>query len=319
MAKAENLQELLILRRHNRDYMDSITRIPGSAPGWKNGDGDTRVIVFVPRKTKVKWLPGTRAIRDKLDALGGLHRLPDVREDSERHRLHDVDLVNAASTAFSGETRLTTRKEPQGSPLLSRRSRVILLEQSSGWTETAMPGARLYRACGWYGTMGYFATGASGNHEFITSKHVVGKKGDLLLFQAEGGMELGRVKRVVEQIACEARFPGIVNAPDASCKIDHAFAELPSDFSFSDIEPRSAPGNNRDNIVLAELGDPLPLDRKAPLPSHPRCCVKQEGGEKRKAGQHLQNGRRNEDGNDDVLCCHRNLRVFLAVRLRQRR
>ena len=318
MAKAENLQEFLILRSRNRDYMDSITQLPGSAPGWKNRDGDTRVIVFVPRKIKVKRLPGTRATRDELDALGGLHCLPDVREGGERRRFHDVNSMNATSTAFSGETRLTTRKETTGSPLLSRRSRLILLEQLSGWAESAMPAARLYRACGWCGTLGYFAIDASDNQEFIKNQHVAGKKGDLLLFQAEGGMELGRVKRVVEQIACEARFPGIVNAPEASRKIDHAFAELPSEFSFSDVEPRSTPDNDQDNIVLAELGDPLPLDCKKPLSSHSRCQAKNDGGEKQKARQHLRNGGRNENGNGDILCCHRNLRVFLAVRLRQR-
>ena len=318
MTKAENLQEFLILRKHTRDYMDSITQHSGRAPGWKNGDGDTRVIVFVPRKIKVKWLPGTQAIRDELDALGGLHCLPDVSEGGERHRLHDVSLMNATNTAFSGKTRLTTRKETSGSPLLSRRSRVILLQQLSGWTESAMPGARFYRANGWYGTLVYFATDTPDHQEFIKNQHVVGKKGDLLLFQAEGGMELGRVKQVVEQIACEARFPGIVNAPEASCKIDHAFADLPSEFSFSDIDSRFTPDDDRDNIVLAELGDPLPLDCQGPLSSHSRCCVNQEGGEKQKAGIHIRNGRRNEDGSGDVLCCHRNLRVFLAVRLRQR-
>ena len=318
MAKAENPHEFLILRRHDRDYMDSITQIPGSAPGLKNGNGDTRVIVLVPRKIKMKWLPGTQAIRDKLDALEGLHYPPDVLKGGERHRLHDVNSMNAANSAFFGETRLATRKEPQGSPLLSRRSRVILLQQLSGWTESAMPGARLYRACGWYGTMGYFVIDTLDNQEFIKNQHVVGKNGDLLLFQAEGGIEFGRVKRVVEQIACEAQFPGIVNAPEASCKIDHAFADLPSDFFFSDIEPRSTPDNNRDNIVLAELGDPLPLDCEEPLPSHSHCYVKQEGGKKQKARKHLQNARRDKDGSGDVLCCHRNLRVFLAVRFRQR-
>ncbi len=318
MAKAENPQELLILRKHDRDYMDSITQLPGSAPGWKNRDGDTRVTVLVPRKTKVKWLPGTQATRDELDALGGLHCLPDVREGGERHRFHGVGLMNTTNTAFSGETRLTTRKESQGSPLPSRRSRVILLEQWSDWAETAMPGARVCRADGWYGTLGYFAIDASDNHEFIKNQYVVGKKGDLLLFQAEGGMELGRVKRVVEQIACEARFPEIVNAPEASCKIDNAFAELPSEFSFSDIEPRSTPDDDRDNIVLAELGDPLPLDCQEPLSSHSHCQAKNDGEEKQKAGKHIRNGRRNEDGNGNILCCHRNLRVFLAVRLRRR-
>lgn len=318
MAKAENLQELLILRRHNRDYLDSITQIPASAPGWKNGDGDTRVIVFVPRKTKVKRLPGTQATRDELDALGSLNYLPDIREGGERRHFHGVNSMNAANAAFSGETRLTTRKETTGSPLLPRRSRVIQLQQLSGWTESAMPGAQLYRADGWFGTMGYFAIDNSDNHEFIKNEHVAGKKGDLLLFQAEGGMELGRMKRVVEQIAGEARFPGIVNAPEASCKIDHAFAELPSDFSFSDIEPRSTPDDDRDNIVLAELGDPLPLDYKMPLPSHSHCQAKNDGGEKQKARIHIRNVRRNENGNGSILCCHRNLRVFLAVRLRQR-
>ena len=318
MAKAENLQEFLILRRHDRDYMDSITQFSGSAPGWKNGDRDTRVIVLVPRKLKVKWLPGTQAIRDELDALGGQQCLPDVREGGERHRFHDVDLMSATNTAFSGETRLATRKETTGSPLLSRRSRVILLEQLSGWTEFAMPGAQLYRADGWYGTLGYFAIDTPDNHEFITSKHVVGKKGDLLLFQAEGGMELGRVKRVVEQIACETRFPGIVNAPEASCKIDHAIADLPSDFFFSDIEPRFTPDNDQDNIVLAELGDPVPLDFKMPLSSHSRYQAKNDGGEKQKARIHIRNGGRNENGNGNILCGHRNLWVFLAVRLRQR-
>ena len=260
MAEAKNLRELLILRDHNRDYINSITDNLGSALGLKNGVGDPCVIVFVPRKIQKKWLPSAQVVKDKLEAPGHLHCPVDVVEGSEYLSSGDVNLVDVTGAVYARVARLVTRQELLGSPPLSSRGRVSLLEQLRGWSETVMPGAQLYHANGWYGTLGCFARDASGALGFITNKHVAGEVGDLLAFPEEGGIALGRVKRVAEQIADDMRFPGIVDEPEASYTIDCAFAELQSGFLSSDIEPRLPVVNGQDEVEFVELGEPLPLD-----------------------------------------------------------
>lgn len=227
--------------------------------GLKNGDGDPCVIVFVPRKIDEKWLSTAQVIKDKLEAPGGLHCPLDVVEGSKYDHSYDVNLLDVTLASF-GHTDIVTRQDFLGPPPLSSRGRVNLLEELRGWANTITPGAQLYHPGGWYGTLGCFAKEASGNLGFITNKHVAGEVGDRLAFPQKGGIELGRVKRVVEQIADEVRFPGVVDDPVAFYTIDCAFAELSSDFALSDIEPRLPLVNDRDDVVLADLGEPLSLD-----------------------------------------------------------
>ena len=63
MAQAENLRELLIIREHENDYIQSINANLGSAIGLKNGDGDPCVIIFVPQKIAKKWMPESEIIK----------------------------------------------------------------------------------------------------------------------------------------------------------------------------------------------------------------------------------------------------------------
>ncbi len=256
---AETLRELLMLRDHNRDYIDSITHNLGSALGLKNGDGEPCVIVFVPRKVHKKWLPSAQVIKDEIEAPGGLRCPLDVVEGGKYDSYYDVNLLDVADASY-GSVNLVARQDLLGPPSLSSRGRVILLEQLRGWTEAVMPGAQLYHPDGWYGTLGCFAQDASGNVGFITNKHVAGTVGDVLEFPEPGGIELGRVKHGVERIADHVRFPGVVNDPQAYFTIDCAFAELLTGFPLSDIEPRLPLVNDNDDVVLATLGDPLALD-----------------------------------------------------------
>ena len=259
MTKAKNLRELLILRDHNRDYIDSITDNLGSALGLKNGHGDPCVIVFVPSKIKKKWLPSAQVIKNKLKAPGNLQCPLDVVEGSKYSTFDDVNLVDVTNAVY-GSANVISRQELLGSPPLSGFGRVKLLEYLRGWAESITPGAQLFHPKGWFGTLGCFAKDDSGNLGFITNKHVAGEIGDKLFFPTEGGIELGQVKQAVDQIADEMRFPGIVNEPEAFYTIDCAFVKLPSNFSLSDIEPRLPLVNNKDDVVLTDLGKPLPLD-----------------------------------------------------------
>ena len=263
---AKNLRELLLLRDHNRQYIDSVTDNLGSALGLKNGDGEPCIIVFVPRKIKKKWLPNSKVIRDRLEAPNGLRCPVDVVEGSKYEPYNDVNLIDVTDADAVGSASLVTRRELLGPPPLSSCGRVTLLELLRGWTETVTPGAQVchpgggYGKLGGYGTLGCFARDPSGKLGFITNKHVAGQQGDVLYFPSKDGIEVGRVKRVFDHIADEARFPGIVDEPEASYKIDCAFAELPSGFPPSDIEPRLPIVNDKDKVVLAELGEPLGLD-----------------------------------------------------------
>lgn len=261
MAKAKNLRELLIIRDHNRNYIDSITHNLGSALGLKNGYGDPCIIVFVPHKIKKKWLHSAQVIEDKAEGPQGLHCPLDVVQGRNYSSYDDVNLLDVTFGGASGEIPVVTRQDVLGPPPLSSAGRVVLLEQLKGWAETVTPGAQLYHPGNWsYGTLGCFARDASGRFGFITNKHVAGQVGDRLLFPDEDGIVLGRVQQVVDQIADEARFPGVVDEPESVYRIDCAFAELPPNFSLAYIDPRLPLLDHNDKVVLAELGDPLPLD-----------------------------------------------------------
>ncbi len=254
------LRELLIIREHNRAYIDSITHGLGSALGLKNGDGDPCIIVFVPQKINKKWLPSTQIITNRLETPDGLYCPVDVVEGGKYNYLEDVKLLDITDAEYFGSANIVTRQDLLGPPALSSDSRTVLLEKLRGWTETVMPGAQLFHANGWYGTLACFAKDRSGKLGFITNQHVAGNVNDLLLFPAKGGVKLGRVVRTVTQLPDEIRFPGLVDEPVSSYVVDCAFVELLSDFKLTDIEPRLPVIDDEDKIDFVELGDPLPLD-----------------------------------------------------------
>ena len=260
MATARNLRELLTLRYHNRAYLDSIRDNLGSALGLKNGHGDPCVIVFVPRKINAKWLQGTQQIRNRLEAPGGLYCPLDVVEGTKYSPFSDVNLLDVSGADYIGAALVVTRQDLLGSPPLSSPARLRLLETLKGWSATVMPGAQLYHPRGHYGTLGCYAIDPLGKLGFITNKHVAGEVGDHLTFPEEKGVVLGHVKRVVDLIADEVRFPGIVDEPESHYNVDSAFVELLPNLSLDDIEPRLPLIDDQDELTLTNLGSPLPLD-----------------------------------------------------------
>lgn len=258
MAQAVNLRELLIIRQHENDYIQSINANLGSAIGFKNGGGDPCIIIFVPQKIAKKWMPTSEIIKDRLEGPGGLFCPTDIVQGGKKDIFNEFGLVDAWG-ATPRSAPLLSRDDVIGPPPLSTPGRIKLLEELTGWTDVIRPGAQLYHD-GWYGTLGCFGQDSNGNIGLITNKHVAGEVGDMLFFPQKGGVPLSRVSKVFEYLADEVRFPGIVDLPENDYRVDCAFAPLHSDRSTADIDPRVPVLNDADDVEYHELGDPVPLD-----------------------------------------------------------
>lgn len=77
MPEAASLRDLMRIRSHNRELLDSINGNLGTALGFKKPTGESltsqsAIIVFVPEKINPKWIPGSKLIPKKLDGPAGL-------------------------------------------------------------------------------------------------------------------------------------------------------------------------------------------------------------------------------------------------------
>jgi len=62
MAEAKSIKDLMCIRAHNRQFLDSINGNLGTALGFKKKTGEEisqqpAIIVFVPQKINPKWIP----------------------------------------------------------------------------------------------------------------------------------------------------------------------------------------------------------------------------------------------------------------------
>src|SRR5262245_31428586 len=88
MSEAKSLRDLMRIRAHNKEYLDSINGTLGTALGFKKPtDQDITdrpaILVFVPEKINPKWIPESKLIPKKLDGPDGLWCLLDVVEGGQ--------------------------------------------------------------------------------------------------------------------------------------------------------------------------------------------------------------------------------------------
>ncbi len=260
MAKAKNLRELLLIREAERDYINSITGNLGSALGLKNGDGDPCVIVFVEQKIDSKWLMSGQLIKKTLKGPNGLTCPTDVVQGRKYDIHRDIHLLDITPGSRYGYLPTVSRQDFFGPPPLQTAGQIALLEQVRGWSKTITPGAQLYHPNGWLGTLGCFVRKSSGTKGILTNQHVAGPVGSMLYFPNSNGMPVATVRETFELINDEVRFPGIVDEPTAEYRVDCAFAELHPTVDLADLDAKIPILDANDNIVLKELGNPLPLD-----------------------------------------------------------
>ena len=87
MPEARSLRDLMRIRAHNRDFLDSINGTLGTALGYKKRTGEPvsdepAIVVFVPMKINPKWIPASQLIPPSLHGPDGLSCALDVVEGS---------------------------------------------------------------------------------------------------------------------------------------------------------------------------------------------------------------------------------------------
>ena len=88
MPEAKTLRDLVRIRAHNTEFLDSINYNLGSALGFKKKTNqdlshEPAIIVFVPQKINPNWIPDAELIPKKLEGPDGLWCLLDVVEGGQ--------------------------------------------------------------------------------------------------------------------------------------------------------------------------------------------------------------------------------------------
>ncbi|MEE9613930.1 MAG: hypothetical protein V3W31_03120 [Thermodesulfobacteriota bacterium] len=220
MAEAKSIKELMRIRAHNREFLDSINSTLGTALGFKKKTGgdlsyQPAVIVFVPRKINPKWIPNAQLIPKKLDGPDGLWCALDVVEGE---RAAEEDPVP--------------------------RSPGELAERLRGWDDQVWSGSQVAhwvdRDKGSYsmGTLGAFAqkrdTGAKG---FLTNMHVGIEPGQKLFHPVPWGTHIGTTEKTIEYVKDEDWYGPLVDEQDTFVRADCAFVGLAPDFDEADVNP----------------------------------------------------------------------------------
>lgn len=211
MAEASSLRDLMRIRAHNRDYLDSLNATLGTALGFKQFTGQAvsdhpAVIVFVPRKINPKWIPAAQLIRKQLEGPDGLWCHLDVVE--------------------GGAPPPEEREEvPEGVDEVVERLR--------GWDDQLWGGSQITR---WIdeengvfvqGTLGAFAeTRTTHDLGFLTNFFVASLPGSVLYHPYPDTTAVGVVDRALRYLPDEMAYGPLSDEPQTLVWMEAAFVRM---------------------------------------------------------------------------------------------
>jgi len=222
MSRARSLRDLMKIRSHNREFLDSINGTLGTALGFKKRTGqplskEPAIIVFVPQKINQKWIPGSQVLPKKLKGPNGLWCALDVVEGKKA----DQDQL--------------VKIEP-GTDELCERLR--------GWDSKIYAGSQISRqneADRSYdiGTLCAFALRRSDRTVgFLTNQHIGIAEGKKLYHPIPWGIHLGTTVQAIECLRDEEYYGPDIDEPHTFNRVDCAFAELSSNVNRGDLKPQ---------------------------------------------------------------------------------
>lgn len=231
MPDARSLADLMRIRAHNRDLLDSFNGSLGTALGFKKRTNeplsrDPAVIVFVPEKINPKWLPGSQVLPKRLDGPDNLSCPLDVVEGSQAT---DEDPVPRAESS--------------------------LAERLRGWDDQIWAGSQIghwtNQSTGRYsvGTLGAFAV-RRGTRDLglLTNKHVAIQQGQKLFHPVPWGTHFATTESVLEFVRDDQWYGPFVDEPNTIVRVDCGFAKIVDGFD-SDLI-------NTDLMGVGPLGKP---------------------------------------------------------------
>lgn len=221
MPEANSLEDLMRIRAHNRQLLDSINGNLGTAIGFKKRSSEPvsdqpAIIVFVPQKINPKWLPDAQLIPKEL-----------VGPDELRCALDVVE----------GGTAETEKDVPPAVDELAERLR--------GWDDQVWAGSQVAHWVdeqqGRYsmGTLGAFARSRHGTKPlgFLTNQHVGIQQGQRLFHPVPWGTHLGTTERVLDFVEDQDWYGPLVDEPMTFVRVDCAFVRLDPEFERGDVNP----------------------------------------------------------------------------------
>jgi hypothetical protein len=220
MAQAKSLNDLMRIRAHNRDFLESINGNLGTALGFKKPTGqpisdEPAIIVFVPQKINPKWLPDSQLIPKQLEGPG---------------LICPLDVVEGGKSE-------TEKEIPPAADELAERLR--------GWDDKVWAGSQIShwvdQSNGIYsvGTLGAFAKKQGGDQlGFLTNMHVGIEPGQRLFHPVPWGTLIGITDQVIEFVEDQDWYGLSINEPMTFVRVDCAFVRLTNNFKPDDINPQ---------------------------------------------------------------------------------
>ena len=220
MPEAQSIRDLMRIRAHNKQLLDSINGTLGTALGFKKPTGQAlttqpAVIVFVPMKINPKWIPQAQLIPIKLEGPDNLSCA--------------LDVVEGGSAKVEEEV-------PESPSELAERLR--------GWDEQIWSGSQVGhwtdKSKGTYsiGTLGAYARRRDANAlGFLTNMHVGIEPGRKLFHPVPWGTHLGTTQSVIEYIEDQDWYGPLVDEPNTFVRIDCAFVGLVPNFDPDNVNP----------------------------------------------------------------------------------
>ena len=220
----------MLIRAHNRDFLDSINGNLGTALGFKKKSGaeisdKPAIIVFVPLKINPKWIPNSQMIPDKLKGPDGLWC--------------ELDVVAGGKA---------TEEEPVP------EAQDELTERLRGWDKQIWAGSQvalwINRGRGSYsmGTLGAFAKNINGGElGFLTNQHVGNKPGQVMYHPVPWGTRMGVTEKVIEHMRDEEYYGPSIDEPNTFVRVDCAFVRIDAGFDKANI--------NTDLMGVGNLGE----------------------------------------------------------------
>lgn len=249
MSEAKSLKDLMRIRAHNREFLESINHNLGTAIGFKKRTGQPlskqpAIIVFVPQKINPKWIPEGQMIPEKLegpddlwcvlDVVEGGKAEPEYEPPGEKNKLAELTL-DELERFVSTRVRCVLNEVP--------RAEDELAEQLRGWADKVWSGSQISHWVkqdkGIYsvGTLGVFAKSRTDDSMgFLTNQHVGIEPGQKIFHPVPWGIHMGTTERVIEYVEDQKWYGPYVDEPEARVRADCAFVKLET--GFNDINPQ---------------------------------------------------------------------------------
>lgn len=238
MAEAKSIKDLMCIRAHNRQFLDSINGNLGTALGFKKKTGEEisqqpAIIVFVPQKINPKWIPGSQLIPKKLEGPDDLWCALDVVEGGRAEVEEPVPVSHSE-----------------------------LAERLRGWDDQIWSGSQIShwkdQSKGIYsiGTLGaYVKRKDNDNLGFLTNMHVGIEPGQKIYHPVPWGTLIGTTQKTMEYVEDVDWYGPHVDEPSTYVRVDCAFVGKDPGIDSADLNPHMMDVGALGTVKDIPLGD----------------------------------------------------------------